>query len=143
MLENQALTRGGFDASAILRTRDQVVKVIVSQHALNRLVERRIRDYRTLTGKVLEDIIVNTIRDGRYWVGRAGLKVMTRRYTLGCTVSENALIVRTVMKTRPEDAARLHRAHPTPWRRILVVEAPKRFLSPGTPLSGEDEAATT
>lgn len=104
-----------------LVTKDYVV-VHVTSHAFSRLKERRVKDYRKLERKVLENIILNTVRDGKYRVGVRDVKIATKKYVLACTIQEGKLIVKTVMRAGKEFWEKFYRkAKPTPWKQIIVV----------------------
>lgn len=98
------------------------VNVRVTLHALSRLTERKARNYKKLGEKVVKDIIANTVRDGRYRIGRKDLRIATRSYTLACTIQESALVVKTVMRTNKEKWGTFAaKARPSPWKRIAVT----------------------
>lgn len=105
----------------------ELVRVGISRHAFERLLERRAREYKKLSREVLEGIIANTIRDGKCRILGESVKIVSKSYTLGCTVEDGMLIVRTVMRTRREDLNSVRGARNAPWRRIVVVKAPRRL----------------
>ena len=75
-----------------------IVHVELSRHAVERLLERRPRDYRKLDVKVLEDVVRNVVRDGLYKAYSDKVVVWTKRYVLICTVDRGPrLVVKTVI----------------------------------------------
>jgi hypothetical protein len=105
----------------------EVVKVVVTKHALSRLAERKAKDYGKFDRFVLESIVANTVRDGRYRVGSRDVVIATRKYTLICAVEGGALVVKTVLRTDKEKWERFSRAPRAPWRSVVV------FLRPSKP----------
>ncbi len=102
----------------LLKDKDSVT-VRITGHAIIRLKERKVKDYEKLNRKVLENIILNVIRDGKYWVGSRDIKIATKKYTLACTAQEGKLIVKTVIQTRKDFWEKFARkAKPTPWKHI-------------------------
>ncbi len=78
--------------------RDTII-VVVSKHALTRFRERKVDQYYGPEGKLLENIVVNTLRSGRVLIGRSSFLVIASRYALACTVDERGVIVvKTVMR---------------------------------------------
>ncbi len=62
------------------------VRVPVTRHALVRLKEHKVKDYWKFDSVVIENIIINTIRDGGWWFTKNGdIKIATKKYTLVCT----------------------------------------------------------
>jgi phosphoserine phosphatase len=106
---------------------EENIQVGISRHAIERLSERRSRDYKKLTAQVLENAIANMVKDGKYWVGRRSIKILTKKHTLICTVVENQLFIKTVVRVKADDAKLLARAKPTPWKRVIIVKAPRRI----------------
>lgn len=109
-----------------LASRD-VVRVIVTKHALSRLAERRAKDYERLDRNVVESIIANTIRDGRYRVRGSDVVIATRKYTLVCAAEGGVLVVKTVLRTERNSWEKFRRAPRTPWKGVVV------FLRPSKP----------
>ena len=106
-----------------LKTSDSVT-VHITSHAIIRLKERKVKDYEKLNQKITEGIILNVIRDGKYWVGSRDIKIATKKYTLACTVQEKKLVVKTVMQTRKDFWEKfVRKAKPTPWKRILIARS--------------------
>ena len=104
----------------------EVVKVVVTKHALSRLAERRAKDYERLDKFVLESIVANTVRDGRYRVGSRDVMVATKKYTLICAIEGGALVVKTVLRTDKEKWERFSRAPKTPWKNVVVFFRPSK-----------------
>jgi len=77
-----------------------LVEVIITKHALLRLIERKPRKYKKFNAKIVENIIQNVIENGKI-VPRSEneIRISTSNYTLGCSISGNRIIVKTVMKT--------------------------------------------
>lgn len=113
------------DCRAVLArlAREELVRVRVTRHALERLAERQPdlagRDVRTLV-----DVIRNVVRDGRCKATASRLYIWTKSYVLVCCAErDEALVVRTVI-TREFVDDRLSRAlrgglKPS-WKRVLV-----------------------
>jgi len=105
----------------LLKDKDSIT-VCITGHAIIRLRERKVKDYEKLNRKVLENIILNVVRDGKYQVGIRDIKIATKKYTLACAVQEGELIVKTVMQTTKDFWEKFARkAKPTPWKRILIA----------------------
>ena len=103
------------------KVRDSIT-VRITSHAIIRLRERKVKNYEKLNQKIVEGIILNVIRDGKYWIGSRDIKIATKKYTLACTVQEGKLIVKTVMQTRKDFWKKFARkAKPTPWKHILIA----------------------
>jgi len=99
----------------------EYILVHITAHAFSRLKERKVRDYRKLNKGTLKNIILNTIRDGRYKIGKSDIKIATKKYVLACTIQENKLVVKTVMQVSKEFWEKFcKKAKLTPWKKIII-----------------------
>ncbi|MHC1600746.1 MAG: hypothetical protein ACXQTI_05850 [Candidatus Nezhaarchaeales archaeon] len=100
------------------------VKVKVTRHALNRVIERCSSRIKKLNESVVLDIIRNVIRDGLYKAYTQTILVWTSSYLLACTLDrELNIIVKTVMTRNnltDEVRARLKKGIKAKWSKIIV-----------------------
>ncbi len=106
----------------------EIIEVRITHHAASRLIERKAKEYEKLSPEVLCNIIANTIRDGKCWIGSDGIKIATRKYTLACSIEGGVLVVKTVMRTDEENWKKFMKARPSPWRNVIIVSAPKKVF---------------
>ncbi|MHC1636232.1 MAG: hypothetical protein ACXQTS_06420 [Candidatus Methanospirareceae archaeon] len=79
-----------------------VTKIAITRHAVERLLERKPRKYKKISGEVVANIITNVIRSGRYLEREEEtphIRFSTRKYTVCCTKKDDTLVVTTVMNT--------------------------------------------
>lgn len=74
--------------------------VRLTRHAVQRLLERRPREYKKLSPSTLVDVVRNVVRDALYLATLDKVVVATRKYALICTMQGGGLVVKTVMDAR-------------------------------------------
>jgi len=82
--------------------------VILTRHAVERLLERKPAWYRKISGEIVANIIVNVIRSGRCLERKErrgdeeeiSMRFSTSKYTICCTKKDDTLIVTTMMNTK-------------------------------------------
>jgi len=107
--------------------RKDTVIVIVSKHAISRFRERKVDKYYGPEERLIENIVVNTLRSGKVLVERSSFLVIASRYALACTVDERrVIIVKTVMRAsdvlpKLEDRARKLRKSPFSGKNMVAI----------------------
>ncbi len=84
------------------------IKVIITRHAVERLLERRPTWYQKIFGEIVVNTIVNVIRSGRCLERKErrgdnekiNQRFSTSKYTVFCTKENDTLIVTTMMNTK-------------------------------------------
>lgn len=85
------------------------IKLIITRHAVERLLERRSMWYRKISGEIVVNTIVNVIRSGRCLERKerrgngeeeVSMRFSTSKYTICCTKESDTLIVTTIMNTK-------------------------------------------
>ena len=112
------------------------VEVVVTKHAVERLIERRLgSSWRTDLTSLL-DIIRNVVRDGYYRPFTERLLIWTRRYVLICCIDRymriNVLTVLSKESLRDEMRRLLRGGARVRWREISL-KPPKVSIGGGGP----------
>ena len=101
-------------------------KVRLTRHAVERLLERRPRAYRKITGETIANIIENVIRSGKYLEREAHRQ--SAAVSGGCIISHPRGRIISCIISYPYMRRRgARRAHPHFFGRILGISARRRF----------------
>ncbi|MHC1579802.1 MAG: hypothetical protein ACXQTZ_04015, partial [Candidatus Alkanophagales archaeon] len=122
------------------------VRVVLTRHAVERLLERKPREYRKVSGETIANIIENVIRSGKCLergdgdAGRAeglsaagepaNVRFSTKNYTVCCRRAGDKLIVTTVINTEEmSDAYKraLRYAEESPFDDVIVMNPPRQI----------------
>mgnify|MGYP000141375850 CR=1 FL=1 len=128
--------------------RKSKVRIILTRHAVERLLERKPREYRKVSGEIIANIIENVIRSGKCLergnedvekaegLGAAGgeradVRFSTKNYTVCCRkTTDDKLIVTTVINTEEmSDAYKraLRYAKESPFDDVIVMNPPRQI----------------
>ena len=105
------------------------LKVIITKHALQRLLERAPRKFKKINENVIINTFENIIKNGRIIEGR-DLLIFTSKYILVCAKSNDKIIIKTVMKTRDYKVAyeKLYKiSRDSNWKNISFLNNRKRL----------------
>lgn len=114
---------------------EEKVKVVITRHAVERLLERKPKSYRKVSGEVVANIIDNIVHSGRYIEGKGegdnciNTRISTRKYTV-CCKKKDTLVVTTVMNTKEMgDGYKrvLKFSRELPWKETIVANTPEQI----------------
>ena len=132
--------------------RGKIAKIVITRHAVERLLERKPREYRKISGEVIANIVGNIVCSGKYLertdeeesaeegVGNSvksgarsvskNIRFSTRKYTVCCRSEGDKLVVTTVINTEEmTDAYKkaLKYAKYSPFERVIVLNPTKQI----------------
>lgn len=98
-----------------------LLKLELTKHALQRLLERRPRQYKKLNPQVIMDVLRNVVLSGKLARFQDQLWIISSRYCLICIQDPgNKLIVKTVLNPR-ELSWKPTQLIKIPWRSVAIT----------------------
>ena len=76
-----------------------MLKVHLTRHAVERLFER-FPKHKRFKPRIIANIVESVIRDGKVVEDGNEIKISTSNYTLCCNLSNDKLVVKTIMRTK-------------------------------------------